>query len=155
MNELPPMTLLDSKVSSKELNMLKVLLPFVDLHFQPMLATYIKYMELRATIDLFAGGRDVFGAGSRQTSPDLGDIIPVILPYLTPEERDSMENMQNIINTMNMFEQYKDMLTPEMMSSFSGMGATDGDSDNSDSSDGSGSMDNMMSMFEMMSGMMS
>lgn len=138
MSEQPPMTPLDCKVSTKELNMLKVMLPYVDFHFQPMLATYIKYTELRATIDLFAGGADVFGTGHK--SPDFSDIISAILPYLAPEERESMENMQNIINTMNMFEQYKDMFTPEMMGAFNGMEDT--------------SSDNILSMFEQLSGLM-
>ena len=120
MNQLPPMTLLDYKVSNKELNMLKTMLPYMDIHFQPFLAMYIKYIELRATIDLFTGGKDVFNT-HKQASLGISDILSSIAPYLTPEERESMENMQNILNTVQMFEQYKDMFSPDMMESFGGM----------------------------------
>ena len=116
MNQMPPMTPLDYKVSSKELNMLKVLLPYVDIGFQPMLAAYIKYTELRATIDLFAMNPYVFG--TRSSSPDFTDIISSVLPYLTPEEQESMEQMQNMFNTINMFNMFQGDMSPDMMDAF-------------------------------------
>ena len=101
------------------------MLPYVDIHFQPFLAMYIKYIELRATIDLFASGRDVFNV-KKQSSPDLSDILSSISPYLSPEEREAMENMQNMFNTIQMFEQYKDIFSPDMMDAFGGMDAFSG-----------------------------
>ena len=94
MNKLPPMTLFDYMVSSRENNMLKAFLPYVDRDFQPMLATYIKFSELLATIDLFRPGRNVFD--SQSASPDFTDIISNMLPYVSQKEREAFETISNI-----------------------------------------------------------
>ncbi len=123
MNNLPPMTLFDYMVSSRENNMLKAFLPYIDRDFQPMLATYIKYTELLATIDLFSEGRNVFN--SKSESFDFTDIISIMLPYVPPEQQEIFENIKNIKNTMEMFEAYKDMMTPDIMNMFNGFDTTD------------------------------
>lgn len=114
MNNLPPMTLLDYMVSTKENNMLKAFLPFVDREFQPLLATYIKFSELLATIDLFKRGGNVFG--SHQKSSDFTDIFNSILPYASPQEREAFDTISNLKNTLEMFEMYKDMMSDDSMS---------------------------------------
>jgi len=115
MNELPPMTLLDYKISNRENNMLKALIPYVDKDFQPLLATYIKYTELRSTIELFAKGGTIFDTCNQGT--DMSTILSAIMPYVSPAERESFENMSNIINVMNMFETYKDMFNSDAFNS--------------------------------------
>lgn len=121
MNNLPPMTLFDYMVSNKENNMLKAFIPYIDKDFQPMLATYIKYTELMATIELFKKkGRNVFA--SKIHSSSFNDIISSLLPYVSDKEREAFETINNIKNTMEMFEMYKDMMSPEMMNAFSGFG---------------------------------
>lgn len=140
MNNLPPMTLLDYMVSSRENNMLKAFLPYVDRDFQPMLATYIKYSELLATVELFSRGRNVFA--NKVNNGGFTDIISSMLPYVSEKEREAFETINNIKNAMDMFESYKDLLTPDMMSAFTG--GEEGSQDNtySDSSDISNSSDN-------------
>lgn len=132
MNNLPPMTLFDYMVSSRENNMLKAFLPYVDRDFQPMLATYIKYTELLATIDLFSNGRNVFAA--QKGVAGFTDIISSMLPYVSEKEREAFETVNNIKNTMDMFETYKDMMSPDMMDAFNNFGDFNSFSD-SDSSD--------------------
>ena len=107
MINLPPMTLFDSLVSTRENLMLKTLLPYLNKDFQPFLALYIKYSELMATINLFKGNNKVFN----NSSPDIMDIITNILPYLSPEDQQTFENMGNLKNMMDIFEQYKDFST--------------------------------------------
>ena len=143
MNNLPPMTLLDYMVSSRENNMLKAFLPFVDRDFQPMLATYIKYSELLATVELFSRGRNVFA--NKVNNGGFTDIISSMLPYVSEKEREAFETINNIKNAMDMFESYKDLLTPEMMGAFTG--GEEGSQDNtySDSSDNSDNVTNEQS----------
>lgn len=173
MNNLPPMTLLDYMVSSRENNMLKAFLPFVDRDFQPMLATYIKYSELLATVELFSHGRNVFA--NKEKNNGFTDIISSMLPYVSEKEREAFETISNIKNAMDMFETYKDILNPDMMGAFAGFEEANEDSsspDNSDQSDNTtteqsetseGSMSDMLSsmltpeqqlLFEQLSGMM-
>ncbi len=134
MNKLPPMTLFDYMVSSRENNMLKAFLPYVDRDFQPMLATYIKFSELLATIDLFRPGRNVFD--SQSASPDFTDIISNMLPYVSQKEREAFETISNIKNAMDMFETYKDMLSPDMMDAFTAFNNSEAfNSSEDDSSD--------------------
>ena len=131
MNNLPPMTLFDSMVSSRENNMLKAFLPFVDRDFQPILATYIKYSELLATVELFNHGRNVF---TDIKNDGFTDIISSMLPYVSEKEREAFETISNIKNAMDMFESYKDLLTPDMMNAFMGNDADSGDTASADSS---------------------
>lgn len=124
MSNLPPMTLFDYMVSTKENNMLKAFIPYIDKDFQPLLATYIKYSELLATINLFRKkGRNVFT--SKNTSTDFSDIITSLLPYVSDKEREVFETISNLKNTMEMFEMYKDMMSPDLMNSFSSFGNAD------------------------------
>lgn len=130
MNNLPPMTLFDYMVSNKENNMLKAFIPFIDKDFQPMLATYIKYTEFMATIELFKKkGRNVFA--SKIHSTGFNDIISCLLPYVSDKERETFETINNIKNAMEMFEMYKDMISPEMMNAFSSFGNMDNSSEDS------------------------
>lgn len=111
MKDLPPMTLLDYKVSTRENLMLKAFLPYIDKDFQPFLATYIKYTELLATIDLFRHNGNVFPDCTDK--PGFSDIISVLLPYVSEKERETFEMISNIKNAMEMFEQYKDLFSAE------------------------------------------
>ena len=132
------MTLFDYMVSTKENNMLKAFIPYIDKDFQPMLATYIKYSELLATIDLFRKkGRNVFT--SNHSSSNFNDIITALLPYVSDKEREMFETINNIKNTMEMFEMYKDMISPDLMSSFSNLRNMDNttDCDNNNNHDNS------------------
>ena len=84
MNNLPPMTLFDYKISNRENLMLKAFLPYIDKDFQPFLATYIKYTELLATIELFSHKDFVF---DNCNSNSFSDIISSLLPYVSEKER--------------------------------------------------------------------
>lgn len=158
MNNLPPMTLLDYMVSSRENNMLKAFLPFVDSGFQPMLATYIKYSELLATVELFSHGRNVFA--NQVKNGGFPDIISSMLPYVSEQEREAFETINNIKNAMDMFESYKDILTPDMMNAFTGNDAASEDTSSDNTSDNMSDMlSSMLSpeqqlLFEQLSGMM-
>ena len=150
MNNLPPMTLFDYMVSSRENNILKAFLPYIDKDFQPLLATYIKYTELLATIELFnKRGRNVFPSNSN--SQGFTDIISSILPYVSNKEREAFETINNIKNTMEMFEMYKDMMSPDMADAFAGFTNSDTSSSKEDfnndesSNSTSNTMDNNMS----------
>lgn len=106
MNNLPPMTLFDYKISNRENLMLKAFLPYIDKDFQPFLATYIKYTELLATIELFSHKDFVF---DNCNSNSFSDIISSLLPYVSEKERETFEMIGNIKNIMETMEQYKDL----------------------------------------------
>lgn len=167
MNELPPMTLLDYMVSTKENTMLKAFLPYVDKGFQPFLATYIKYTELLATIDLFKGNGSVF---SNQDNLDFSEIISSLLPYMPEQERQTFEmfgNMQNMMNIMNMADEYKDLFgsmdvsseeTTDMQpddTSDTSDNNTDNNSSDDNSSDSNTSDGNTSGSFDFSSGLSS
>ncbi len=155
------MTLFDYMVSSRENNMLKAFLPYVDRDFQPMLATYIKYTEFLATIDLFSKkGRNVFT--SKIKASGFSDIIASMLPYVSNKDRETFETINNIKNAMEMFETYKDMMSSDMMDSFDGFSSMfntscDETPDNEDCSNNENKNENMQedSMSNMFSSMLS
>lgn len=142
MNDLPPMTLLDYMVSTKENLMLKAFLPYIDKGFQPFLATYIKYTELLATIYLFKENGSIFP--SNQEHNDFPDIISCLLPYVSEQERQTFEMIGNLKNAMTMFEEYKDIFeNMNMENSFSEEAQGDSSNDYPEESDSEHSSDNM------------
>lgn len=136
MNELPPMTLLDHMVSTKENIMLKAFLPYINKGFQPFLATYIKYTELIATVELFKNNNGSFP--SYEEGSSFPDIISALLPYVSEQERQTFEMLGNMKNIMETFEQYKDIFEAGVNADQSFQGGSDTD-DGTDSPNGSSS----------------
>ncbi|MBQ6814907.1 MAG: hypothetical protein IJP13_05160 [Lachnospiraceae bacterium] len=143
MKQLPPMTQLDYMVSSNESLMLKALLPFIPKDFQPFLATYIKYSELMATIELFSGRKT--NSFSNFDNDD-SSIISCLLPYIPEEHRQTLEMFENLQNTMSMYDEYKDLFTSSFEES--------SDCDNGANTDNSTGMDMNMEMFDMLQAFM-
>lgn len=112
-----PMTPLDELVTPPFLYTLKLLLPYVPVSAQRMLAIFLKFFELKKTMEIFYG----FDGGRKEMSPDT--ILNDLKPYMNPEEQEMMEQMEGMKNMMDMMQQMQqttdDSNTPA--------GHTDGD----------------------------
>ena len=86
------MTPFDLSVSSRTLQMLKILLPFLPPQNQRMMAIYIKFMELQNTITYFKG--------ISNSSDDLFSELMKMMPA------SAMESYENIMNMMAMAEMF-------------------------------------------------
>lgn len=122
-----PMTQLDMLVTTQELQMMKLMLPYIPPSYRGMLAIYLKFTEFQNTLRLFNGSG---GASSENImkSRDIhspADILEDLRPFMNPGDMDSFDMMMNAVNMM------KGMNT----SDFSGFGNSE-------------EMSDMMNMFD-------
>ena len=79
------MTPFDEAILPGELKMFKAFLPFLPANLQKMCAIYIKWMELKATIDYYNQHPPV------QEPADMSHVFRHLKGILPPEEQASME----------------------------------------------------------------
>ena len=100
-----PMTPLDELVTPPFLYTMKLLLPYVPAPAQRMLAIFLKFFELKRTMEIFYG----FGKGGKDISPDT--ILNDLKPYMNPDEQEMMEQMEGMKNMMEMMQQMQQAQT--------------------------------------------
>jgi len=101
------MTPFDNLISSNQLQMIKLLLPYTPPSNQRFLAIFVKYLELKNTLDYFKKFEtDLHMQELSSTPPSMLEILEEIHPYM--EEAQS-EMVSSILDMMNMMEMAKDM----------------------------------------------
>lgn len=98
-----PMTPLDELVTPHFLYTLKLLLPYVPPSMQRTCAIFLKFFELKRTIELFYG----FDENRKKNSSS--NILNDLKPYMSPKEREMMEQMEGMMNMMEMMQQMQNV----------------------------------------------
>lgn len=109
-----PMTPLDELVNPSFLYTLKLFLPYVPSSMQRILAIFLKFTELKKTMDSFYG----FNNTPQKSFSD--NILNDLKPYMNPKEQEMMEQMEGMMNMMEMMQQM------QQASSSSSNGDTEG-----------------------------
>lgn len=99
-NPPKPMTPFDSMITPPFLYTLKLLLPYIPSSMQRFLGIYIKYLELRHAMEYFQG----FSSNSQPK-----DILDGLKPYMSPAEKEMMEQMSSMMNMMEMVQNMQAM----------------------------------------------
>lgn len=131
----------DTLFTTNHIQMLKVMLPYMDNQTQKSMAVYIKFLELTYTIDFYKKNPyPVCGCMKKESLPDMPGLCSELLPYCTEEEKKQMEQMRNLFQTMEMYrelsksmEMMKDIF-PEMSNAFSAAGEASSSADGSSDS---------------------
>lgn len=105
----------DDAILPKEMQMLKVFLPFLPVGLQKFMAIYIRWTELTNTLAWFQSHR------VSQKTPDAQNLMECVKGVLPPEEQAQMEQFANIFENMDMYR--------EMFESFSQTPSPDGEGD--------------------------
>ncbi len=154
-NEHNKVIAFDTLFCTNHIQMLKVLLPYMNHQMQKSMAVYIKFLELNYTIDYFRKHPyPLCGCMQKEDSPDIFKMCSELAPYCTENEKKQLEQIKNIQQGMNMYKemsQTMDMMKDFMpdaasfMSSFGGgnaffsdEGPEEGASENNADSDKSG-----------------
>ncbi len=154
-NEHNKVIAFDTLFCTNHIQMLKVLLPYMNHQMQKSMAVYIKFLELNYTIDYFRKHPyPLCGCMQKEDSPDIFKMCSELAPYCTENEKKQLEQIKNIQQGMNMYKemsQTMDMMKDFMpdaasfMSSFGGgnaffsdEGTGEGASENNADSDKSG-----------------
>ena len=112
-NSLKPMTPFDNLVTPPFLYTLKLLLPYTPPSVQRFFGIYIKFLELRHTMEYFQG--------FDFSSP--ANILEGLKPYMEPAEKEMMEQMSSMMNMMEMVRSMQSMPEGTSDSSAQGFGA--------------------------------
>ena len=116
-NEHNKVIAFDTLFCTNHIQMLKVILPYMDNKTQKSMAVYIKFLELNYTIEYFKKhSSPLCGCMERESSPDLFKMCSELLPYCTENEKKQIEQIRGVFQSMEM---YKEMSkTMEMMKDF-------------------------------------
>lgn len=94
------MTPFDRSVSSRSLQMTKLLIPFLPPQSQRVMAVYIKFVEFQNTLSHFRGMK------RKKNSPE--DMFEEMKPYLPQSALDSYDNLMNMMSMMNLFQEMQE-----------------------------------------------
>lgn len=101
MNQEQYVTEYDGLVQTRELQMLKSLLPFASIQSQMPLAILIQSMEFRNTIQMFQNNANVLSACSVHNEPDKRSaMIQTLRRFCTPKEKETIDTLLNIMCVM-------------------------------------------------------
>lgn len=128
------MTPFDRLISSKDLQLMKLIIPYTPPANQHMLAILVKFLELNRTIKIFhQSHQNIHTQTFEKSFSSPLDIVDEIRPYLSEAERTSIDSILNVFNMMQMLEtmekmsgtetfnpmdMVKEMLTPEQQTMF-------------------------------------
>ncbi len=111
MEQEPSITEYDSLVHSREIQLLKSMLPFVETQHQMSLAIFIQFIEFKNTINIFKTNQNCLSASSITNENDRkAAMIQAIISHLAPNERETIDNLLNMMNMMSMMENYESMM---------------------------------------------
>ena len=105
-NEHNKVIAFDTLFCTNHIQMLKVLLPYMNHQMQKSMAVYIKFLELNYTIDYFRKHPyPLCGCMQKEDSPDIFKMCSELAPYCTENEKKQLEQIKNIQQGMNMYKE--------------------------------------------------
>lgn len=101
-----PMTPFDDLVTSPELQIMKLLIPYAPASGRKMLAACVKIMELRETLHIFSGKKGAVRAQmlTEEENPSPIDLLNSFRPYLKPREAAALDMVINLKEMMAVME---------------------------------------------------
>lgn len=97
----------DRLVQTKELQMLKAMLPFVHTRSQMPLAMMIQMMEFQRTMKVFRENKNALSALSVGNDTDRQSaMLQTIRKFLSPSEQETIDNIMNIMCVMENYENF-------------------------------------------------
>lgn len=115
----------DALYTNNQIQKLKVILPYIDPSMQKNMAIYIKYMELKYTMDLFKKHPfHVCSANERRQTPDIRKLCHELKPYCSESESQQLEQMKSMLQTMEMYQEMSQTMSA-MQELFPDMGKSD------------------------------
>lgn len=97
------MTQLDTLVTTQELQLMKLMLPYIPANMRGMLAVYIKFTEFTNTIHLFhsTGNGSPDGPIHSKSIHSPEDILQDLSSFMDPAEADNISMIFNMMKQMD------------------------------------------------------
>lgn len=97
----------DQLIQTRQLQMLKSLLPFVHTKGQLPLAIWIQSMEFRNTVHMFQNNANLLSACSVSNEQDKRNaMLQTIRKFCTPKEKETIDTLLNIICVMENYDTF-------------------------------------------------
>lgn len=145
----------DSLFTTNHIQILKILLGYMEPSIQGKLAVYIKFRELQYTLQLIREHPSLSSTPnpSSGSSNNMAALLDEIIPLCSPTDRDKILNIKNMFHTMENMQEMMQMIellqeiSPELFQG-GGMGTAQGEDGNNT---GNGGMD-FMQILNMLQG---
>ena len=118
----------DAIYTSRDIQILKIIFPFVEPAFQKSMAIYIKYMELKLSIDKLHTTTFV-PVNPPPITETINSIYDALIPYLNDTEKERIsklkstyESYKDTIDTINLFKEMQSTMSEEDMKEFINQG---------------------------------
>ena len=99
-----PMTPFDEMVGDDKTQMLKAAIPYLPRQGQQFLSTYVKIVELRNTLSMFAGPIQSMEACSQTPSVDPAAMLSEIRPFCHGQTGEQIDQLLQAIATLQLIE---------------------------------------------------
>ena len=97
----------DGLIQTRELQMLKSLLPLASIKNQLPLAILIQTMEFRNTIQMFQNNENILSACSIHNEPDKRNaMLQTLRRFCSPKEKETIDNILNIVSIMENYDAF-------------------------------------------------
>ena len=103
-HEIDPITAFDTLYTSNQLQMLKIVLPYMQETMQRFIAIYIKLNELMIAFHFSSGSYPV----KRET--DMTGMLRYLSPYLSDSEKEMVNQFSSMQENMEQFKQMSQMM---------------------------------------------
>lgn len=90
------MTPFDCRIANQNLELTKLLIPYLPPQSQRILAIFVKFSEFQNTFSSFKT--------FKQTSHSTQDIFRELKPYMPPSACESIDNFMNMMSMMDLFQ---------------------------------------------------
>ncbi|MCM1087769.1 MAG: hypothetical protein NC419_06405 [Muribaculaceae bacterium] len=115
----------DALYTNNQIQKLKVILPYIDPSMQKNMAVYIKYMELKYTMELCKRHPfHICSAPDTKQHPDFKKLCRELKVYCTENEVKQLEQMESMLQTMEMYQEMSQTMNA-MQELFPDMGSGD------------------------------
>lgn len=107
-HEIDPITAFDTLYTSNQMQMLKIVLPFMSENIQRFIAIYIKLNELLIALRFSNSLKDSYCYTKQE--PDMTNMLKYLSPYLSDSEREMMNQFASMQENMEQFKQMSAMM---------------------------------------------
>ena len=101
------MTPFDCRIANQNLELTKLLIPYLPPESQRVLAVYVKFAEFQNTFSSFRT--------FRRKNYSTMDIFEELKPYMPPSAWESIDNFMSMMSMMDMFQSMQDDFDPMSM----------------------------------------
>ena len=105
MDEATPLTPFDTMTQTREIQMLKTVIPYMKSSQKKQFAILIKYMELQNTLHIFSQEEQVLSMCSlpeEENNPQ--SLLNSLSPFCTPKKLETIDMLTNMFSMLETYE---------------------------------------------------